>query len=89
MDSQVFWISPTQLEFCERIDTWDGQCIADKNGVFRTSYLVDKGIIAAGHQYAAEGHHRGRPPVCCTSAESGVGDALLREDTELIALLRP
>ena len=81
MDSQVPLVSPTQLEFCESIDTWDGQCIADKNGAFRTAYLVDKGIIAAGRQYAAEGHHRGRPPVCCTSVDSGVGEALLPEDT--------
>ena len=50
MDSEVFWISTTQLEFCERIYTWDGQCWADKNGVSRTSYLMDKGIIAAGYK---------------------------------------
>jgi hypothetical protein len=48
--SEVFWISTTQLEFCERIHTWDGQCWADKNGVSRTSYLMDKGIIAAGYK---------------------------------------
>ena len=53
MDSQVFWISPTQLEFCERIYTWDGPCWADKKAVSRTSYLVDKGIVVAGYKYAA------------------------------------
>jgi len=50
MDSEVFWISTTQLEFRERIYTWDGRCWADKNGVSRTSYLMDKGIIAAGYE---------------------------------------
>jgi len=50
MDSEVFGISTTQLEFCERIYTWDGWCWADKNGISRTSYLVHKGIIAAGYR---------------------------------------
>ena len=45
----VSWISPTQLEFDDRIYTWFGRCWADRNGVSRTSYLVGKGIIVAGY----------------------------------------
>ena len=49
MASAVFCISQTQVEFSDRIDTWDCQCWPDKNGISRTFYLVDKGIIAAGY----------------------------------------
>ena len=45
MNAEVFWISATELEFCGRIYTWDGWCWTDKNGVSRTLYLKDKGVI--------------------------------------------
>ena len=48
MNAEVFWISATELDFCGRIYTWDGRCWADKNGVSRTLYLMDKGVITAG-----------------------------------------
>ena len=45
MNAEVFWISETELEFCGRIYTWNGWCWIDKNGISRSSYLRDKGII--------------------------------------------
>ena len=44
----------SQLEFRDRIYTWDGRCWVDKNGVSRTSYLIGKGIIAAGYNGGAK-----------------------------------
>ena len=55
MDAEVFWISATQLEFCGRIYTWDGWCWTDKNGVSRTLYLRDKGVIMAGCKGGSKG----------------------------------
>ena len=71
MDCEVFWISPTQLDVRERIYTWDGWCLADKKGVSRNLYLMDKGILAAGYKYAA------------LRRRVVWGDALLRLDKEL------
>ena len=45
MDAKVFWISSTELEFGGRIYTWDGWCWTDKNGISRSLYLRDKGVI--------------------------------------------
>ena len=45
MNAEVFWISATELEFGGRIYTWDGWCWTDKNGISRTLYLRDKGVI--------------------------------------------
>ena len=45
MNAKVFWISSTELEFGGRIYTWDGWCWTDKNGISRSLYLRDKGVI--------------------------------------------
>ena len=65
MNAEVFWISATELEFCGRIYTWDGWCWTDKNGISRTLYLRDKGVIKgdvimAGPGKKQKGDSKGR-----------------------------
>ena len=56
MNAQVFWISATQLEFDGRIYTWDRWCWRDKNGISRTPYLMDKGVIMADCKGGSKGN---------------------------------
>ena len=56
MNAPVFWISATQLDFRERIYTWDGRCWTDKNGISRTVYLRNNGVITADCKGGSKGN---------------------------------